>query len=358
MRQAIFAIVRLCVGLRLSQRKTLAEIAYGAARTKRISLAEIGRKMRRTTSVKHRIKRVDRFLGNMDVAIPEGARGIALFVAKRTKKLTVAVDWVYIRDKCILRAAMPFQGRSIPIMAAVYRKGFLRKSQNAFEETFFEVLRDVLEGLDATVVADRGFGRADLARFLQRIGFSYVIRLTSGAYFDGERYCGKLSELKLEPGSGYDLGWGLYTKTRPVRQRLIFYWRRREKEPWLLATNLKKDIERVAFIFSRRMSIEELFRDEKNLRWGWALRNLQVGSTDRLENLILALALAYLVLLLLGRVGVERDGPSAWGSASKRQVSLWRIGQMMVDDGVGVTLRELYSAFTRALRQDREANWG
>ena len=42
-----------------------------------------------------------------------------------------------------------------------------------------------------------------------------------------------------------------------------------------------------AAAYERRMRIEELFRDQKNVRNGWALRQVEIGKTDRLERLLL-----------------------------------------------------------------------
>lgn len=57
-------IVSQCKGLRLSERKTLAQLVFGALRCRRVSLADIGRWLPSEALVKHRIKRVCRFLGN------------------------------------------------------------------------------------------------------------------------------------------------------------------------------------------------------------------------------------------------------------------------------------------------------
>jgi hypothetical protein len=48
------------------------------------------------------------------------------------------------------------------------------------------------------------------------------------------------------------------------------------------------------------MTIEELFRDEKNRRNGMTLRDTQITKPNRFDRLLLILALAYWLL-----VGVE-----------------------------------------------------
>ncbi len=48
------------------------------------------------------------------------------------------------------------------------------------------------------------------------------------------------------------------------------------------------------------MSTEELFRDEKSLRYGWGLGQTQLSEPERLERLLLVLACAYMLLVLMG----------------------------------------------------------
>jgi hypothetical protein len=43
----------------------------------------------------------------------------------------------------------------------------------------------------------------------------------------------------------------------------------------------------------RRITVEELFRDGKNKRNGFALRHTRVTKPDRIDRLLLIVALAY-----------------------------------------------------------------
>jgi len=85
-----------------------------------------------------------------------------------------------------------------------------------------------------------------------------------------------------------------------VRQRVIVYWRRPHKDRWFVVTNLDWGWRKVSGAFRLRMKIEELFRDEKNLRYGWGLRQLSLSDPQRLERMLLVLAFAYLLVLLVG----------------------------------------------------------
>jgi hypothetical protein len=80
------------------------------------------------------------------------------------------------------------------------------------------------------------------------------------------------------------------------------------------------------------MDIEQLFRDGKNKRHGWSLRDTGIDRPDRLDRLILVLALAYLLLMGVGLIATERYDPSHWSSNRRSDsASLFTIGQWMLD---------------------------
>jgi hypothetical protein len=59
----------------------------------------------------------------------------------------------------------------VPILFAAYRQWQFYKSQNAFEEGFFELLAALVpDRVQTVIVADRGFARADLFGALRVLG--------------------------------------------------------------------------------------------------------------------------------------------------------------------------------------------
>ena len=80
-------------------------------------------------------------------------------------------------------------------------------------------------------------------------------------------------------------------------------------EPWILAANLPaghKLAHSVIQIYRQRMQIEESFRDMKSARFGLALEFHRSRDPQRLAILLLILALALLVLWLIGSIAKER----------------------------------------------------
>lgn len=362
-RRSVLAwIVSLCPVLRRSQSKALAEIVFGAMKCRRVSQADIGRSMETGTTPKHNIKRVSRFVGNARVNIPEGCRGLVRIAAKASGGcLVVAVDWVDIGRFKVLKAAVPIRGRAVPILFATYPKWRLKKSQNQFEEAFFELLSTLLPARTWTiVVADRGFARAELASFLRELEMNHVIRVSSGATFASGTFSGRLSDHGVKEGGHRVLGWGRYTARHPVERRVIVTWERGNEEALILGTDLDWNWRKVVAVFERRMSVEELFRDEKNVRYGWGLRLTKLGGHERLARLLLVLAFAYLLLVTMGLVCRDTMSEAHWTSATTKsndQACGFTIGRFMLTRAKW-RLAALLEAFARMLTGWVEENWG
>ena len=334
----------------------------GAMSARRISQADIGKSMRTPALAKHSIKRVSRFVGNNRVCIAEGCRGLVALAAKSSGRcLLIVVDWVDVGPYKVLKAAVPLRGRAVPILFAAYPKWKLRRSQNAFEEAFFVLLATLLPARTwAIVVADRGFARADLAPVLSGLGLNHVIRVNTKVRFKSGRFDDLLSRHGVREGGHRDLGWGRYTKTRPVERRVIVRWERGYEEPLVLGTDLMWNWRKVVDVFKRRMMIEELFRDEKNIRYGWGLRQMKVSTAERLERILLILAFAYLLLLMIGLVCRETMSEAHWasaGSKSREQACGFTIGRYMLTRAKW-RLRGLLEALSRMLTGWVEENWG
>ena len=361
-RSVVAWIVNLCPLLRRSQAKALAAISWGAMKCRRVSQADVGRAMETDTVAKYNIKRVSRFVRNNRVDMAEGCRGLIALAAKAAGRcLVVAVDWVDIGKYKVLKAAVPVRGRAAPILFAVYPKWRLKKSQNAFEEAFFELLRTLVPARTWTIiVADRGFARAELVGCLRELGMNHVIRVNAKVRFVSDRFDDLLSRHGVRQGGHRDLGFGRYTARWPVERRVIVRWERGYEGPLVIGTDLMWNWRKVVEVFKRRMSIEELFRDEKNIRYGWGLRQTKVGTAGRLERLLLVLAYAYLLLLLIGLVCRDTMSEAHWASAvskSRDQACGFTIGRYM-QDRARWRLKTLLAAFARMLTEWVEENWG
>ena len=98
----------------------------------------------------------------------------------------------------------------------------------------------------------------------------------------------------------------------------------------------------------------------KNIRYGWGLRQLKIGTAGRLERLLLVLAFAYLLLLLIGLVCRDIMSEAHWASATTKtqdQACGLTVGRYMLDREKW-RLKALFEAFARILTGWVEENWG
>jgi hypothetical protein len=357
-------VVSVCMSsMRLSQAKTLAALVGGAMRVQRASLANIGRQVLGTA--KHQIKRCWRFCANDRVEPADAMRGVVAKLLKRRKqKLLVALDWVDIRGYQTLVASAVLKGRSTPTAWASTTNHVYdgHRSRNAFEESLLLVLRDMVpRTVKAIVLADRGFGRAALATFCQRHGFGYVIRIQPKVTVRLKGFRGQLLDYPVTKGIAKVLRRVSYRGDGAVTQNVVIRWRKdlpaRRDECWFLMTDQPGTARQLCRLYGRRMTTEQLFRDGKSKRNGRSLRDTRVSTPERLDRLLLILAVAYLLLCGVGLLAKQQFGPSAWCSANREnECSLFTIGLIMLDKVAASPPQAL--AAVAELSESVAPNWG
>jgi hypothetical protein len=322
--------------LRLSQAKTLGILVGAAMNVERINLANIGRAM--NGMVKHQIKRCWRFCANDRIETADAMRGVLKRVLKkRKKKLLVSFDWTDIKGFQTLMASAVFKGRSIPICWASTSKHVYEghRSRNAFEEALLLTLRSMIPPqVKVILLADRGFGRTELARFCQKHGFSYVIRIQPNVQVNCTSFQGKLLDYPVHKGICKLLRSVAYRSHHAVTQNIVIRWVRglpkHRDECWFLMTDLSAGPAQLSKLYGQRMTIEQLFRDHKNKRNGWSLRDTRITRPERIDRLLLILAIAYLLLCGIGLIALRTGGPGDWSASPRNECSVFTIGRIMI----------------------------
>jgi hypothetical protein len=233
-------VCSVCCSLRGSQAKTLSVLVPAAMTLARASLAQLGRALAGYSqgATKHCIKRVDRFVGNGRIEPTEAMRGIVQWLAQPRTKLLVSLDWVDIRRfQCLVLAAR-LRGRALPLLWAVYRYEDVYRSQNNLEYGLLRVFRTMVHSsVEVTVLADRGFGRTEMARVCQSLHFHYIIRITPSVWIRSARFTGPLADYPIRRGQRHLLRNVAYRRERPVIQHVAVVWLPDQKEPWYLMTD-------------------------------------------------------------------------------------------------------------------------
>ena len=374
-------VMSLCQDhLRKSQAKTLSVLVAAAVATMRLTLAGIGRQVAASTdaAAKGAIKRCWRFVANERVEPVEVMPAIMNHLWRRklawharrpeSRPLLVSLDWTKVRNFHVLMAAVVVEGRALPLCWESYRDRIQHKSQNALEEGMLARLQAALpDGVRILILADRGFGRAELIRTCQRLNLDYLIRVRGDVTVrvSGSRYYrGRLNNYAIRRGRCHSFTDAEYRSDGAVTTNLILRWKRglwRDKDtPWYLVTNRpvgRGSAKQLSDLYALRFDIEELFRDAKNEHLGWSLGKTRVTRPDRLDRLILIAALAYVLLVALGLWCRANRPPRLWATnRRKRELSAWTIGRVMHTRET-IPIADLITGLLAALATP-EGKWG
>jgi hypothetical protein len=114
-------------------------------------------------------------------------------------------------------------------------------------------------------------------------------------------------------------------------------------------------------IYKTRMQIEESFRSAKSERFGWSLNNVYTASTERMNVLLMLIALAMFAQMLVGAVLEHRGlhkGFQANTTRSRRVLSLFMLGGLALKKGLpGQELGPAWLEFGVQFIQDRVSRW-
>jgi len=297
----------------------------------KLALTHLGRARPGNAFIKHHIKAVDRLLGNPH--LHRERRGIyaalCSMLLAHAERPIIVVDWCDCelgRELLILKAALPIGGRAFSLYEEVHP---LRRYNNPHTHRRFlhRFHQMVPANCIPIIVTDAGF-RGPWFRDVEALGWDWIGRIRNSIKYlnpETQRWCDirslyreatpqvrHLGLLCLSPRHRYQFRLYLvraYQRRpgRPRKRKLYSsndkLYRRLHRAPSLLATSLPHHrgagnlIKRA---YTRRMEIEETFRDLKSHRWGFALRYAQTKSPTRLEMLLLIALLATFVLWLLG----------------------------------------------------------
>ncbi|SFB53926.1 Transposase DDE domain-containing protein, partial [Pseudomonas sp. NFIX10] len=365
--------------------KTLMCCVSALLRGRRLTLTGLGRFLPSKAYPKHTIKRVDRLLGNRHL---QTERPLFYWVMLRAllgslKHPLILVDWSPIDaagEFFLLRAAIPLAGRSFPIYESVHEREGCPKYQKRLLQTLAEMLPEECVPI---LVADAGFRRPWI-KAVEAQGWYYVGRVRNRDLYraDADTWLPVKNLYALASSSPKSLGRFEMTQSAPhiihlycvrhsakgrkhqrvtgsiAKNKLSRQSANREREPWLLASNLPADQwnpSKIVAIYKQRMQIEEGFRDVKSEYFGVGVTRHRSHCPRRIEVLLLISALANYIICLTGLQAREAGHERRFQSNSlkrRRVLSLWRLGLEYWRSGRGSNSRKTLERLEHALRAE------
>jgi len=298
--------------LHVKRVQSLADATTGVLQGARLAVGAVGRALAvaKDLDPKHAIKQVDRFFSNTGVDVWHLFANWVPYVVGSRPEIVVALDWTdYDQDdqSTIALHLVTKHGRATPLMWKTVLKSELKDRRNEHEDALLERFREVLPTtVKVTVLADRGFGDQALYELLKdQLGFDFIVRFRGVVKVADEQGVTKSAhEWVPESGRPRLLRKARVTKTRREVAAVVCVKAPGMKEPWCLASSHdEKTAADIVKLYGKRFTIEESFRDLKNLRFGMGLTDTRVSSTARRDRILLVGAIAASLITLLGAAG-------------------------------------------------------
>lgn len=241
----------------------------------------------RDVDPKHSVKQIDRLLSNENVTIWAFARAWVRFVVGPRPEAIIALDWTdFDADGHATIAAylITNHGRATPLLWQTVEKADLEGQRNRHEDHLLERLRECMpEGVGVTVLADRAFGDQKRYEQLRSIGFDYIIRFREVITVSDQWGNSKpASEWLPKSGRATLIKDPSVTQDFYVLPAVVVVRERKMQETWCLATS-RSDLgaAEVVKLYGRRFTIEETFRDTKDIHFGMGLRATHIKNARR-----------------------------------------------------------------------------
>lgn len=322
--------------LHLARVRSMANGVVGVLGAAVVSIAAIGRAYAQLAEIESKsgVKQVDRLLSNDGLVLDELMPLWIQHVVGNIANIVVAMDWTDFDDDdhttlCVYLVTT--HGRATPLVWRTVKKSTLKNRRTGYELDMVKRIHAWLPPqVRVTLLADRAFGYEELYRLLETSHWDYVLRFRENILItkpDGTS--AKAADLVPTNGRGLKIVDAKVTGKAVLVPAVVLVKRKNMKEAWCLATSLcAADTNDIIRAYSRRFSIEETFRDTKDITFGLGLRATHIGDAKRRDRLLFLIAIAHTLLTLLGAAseasGLDRTLKT--NTSPKRTMSLFNQG--------------------------------
>lgn len=332
-----------------------------------VSLSAVALHLGHGIALKHRLKSVDRLLGNpvLHRMRADLYRRLAQHWLKDINHWLIVVDWsdMTVDQRWqLLRGSVVVEGRSVTLYEEVHPRQKL--GNPTVQRAFLERLAHIVPpGAQVIVMTDAGF-HAPWFKLIAEQGWQFLGRIRGKNRLqlgENQAWIPARDWYRRAGNEACDLGSGLYVRSNPVavravlakrprkgRHRLTIYGKKRKahtsikcaraaREPWLLVSSRglgHLTATTLVSLYAQRMRIEQSFRDTKNVRVGLGLETARSRSAARFEMLLLLAHLASFVQRLVGESAREHQLElqfMAQRRTDRREISVLTLGRRILN---------------------------
>ena len=347
--------------------QSVMDVACALQRSQNLTLTSMGKSLSGDSNVKNKIKKVDRLEGNKALydEISSIYFGLSSFLFKylsSQENTPILIDLCALKDDQaiqMLSAEIALKGRSIPLYREVFQSGEL----SGRAHSFLLALKNSIPTNRAVVfIMDAGFGE-DWLKAIESCNWYWLVRIRQGkniklmpeeAWKTVKNFIPEVPVKTKSYNDAFIMKEHNHpcriittrrvssTRKKPIKaprndKAANNAYRRSAQEPWILATNLPKedfDATKIDNYYSKRMQIEQSFRDIKSHQFGLSARYIRTRCIYRWSVKMLLAAIVQLMFWVIGVIAHSQNFQRVFQANTVRDrkvFSYFYLGQLMVE---------------------------
>lgn len=229
----------------------------------------------------------------------------------------------------LLTASMSYQQRAVPVAwsAGEGKRGHTRADEQL---ALLDYVCTLLPAeTDVVLLGDGEFGHVQMLEWLSHTGWDFVFRVAQDTYVQIEGEWRRLDSLGVGPGTALWLEDVWLTQSSPFGPvNVLLVWDDQRHALLPLVTRLPTQ-EETQHWYRRRFWIEPFHGDIKGHGFDW--QTCRLRHPDRIQRLMLVVALAYLWMLNLGVMAWFTGAAKLVDRSDRRDRSLFSLGRQWLN---------------------------
>jgi Transposase DDE domain len=228
-----------------------------------------------------------------------------LSFAQGKSNVFLNMDWTSMQkdaQKTLMVSLQVKHNRSIPLTWTTLKSSDLKGHQHEAVDLLLRRVAGALPvGTSATIVADREFGVIPIFEIVKAHNLSFVMRIRNNIKITSSTKHSQTAKGWEENGETIALHESCITSKRYAVGMTVVTNKEEMKDTWALVTN-RTDLsaDAVNDIYTNRWSIESMFRDCKDSKYGFGFNKTVTKSTDRRDALWLIVSMGIFACYTIG----------------------------------------------------------
>jgi hypothetical protein len=309
---------------------TLTALICGIVGSQKTHLSKIAEQVPDQALPESRVKRFSRWIDNERIDLETYFLPYAQTVINSLSHLPLflVMDSSAVGRKCAtLMLCVVYKKRALPIawLVVTGNKGHFSEADHLL--LLGQVRPLIPQTTPVIFLGDGEFDGIDLQRELETYAWDYVCRTAKNIQISHHLKTFAFQDVGVIKGTCMSFDGVLMTQDRYGPVNAIAWWEKGYKEPIYLITNIPNPRHACRW-YRKRFRIETFFSDTKSR--GFHIHQSHLSDPDRLCRLMVAACLAYLWIVFLGVMAIQRDWVRIIHRTDRCDLSLFQLGRRLL----------------------------